>query len=154
MSSAQIGKYLQEREKKFHMEYLRCLNGTEAAVRAGYSAGKKNASAATQAARLLRCSVGQAYRQALLQEAVEDATLSRESVCVHLTEIFRRCMKPVPVTVYNHETGEHKESGVWQFDTMGAIKALGMICTLMGFNSPKRIDVGGDGLEALLQGMT
>ncbi len=154
MSSDDIGKYLDERERKFHREYLRCMNGTEAAIAAGYKPGKKNASAAVSASRLLRCPVGQAYRQAIFRESVEDITLSRESICMKLFEIFQRCMSAVPVMEYDHDLGEYKETGIWQFDAKGATKALGQICTLMGFNAPKRVDVGGDSLEALLRGMT
>lgn len=154
MSSADIGKYLEEREKKFHREYLKLMNGTEAAIAAGYSAGKKNASAAVTASRLLRCPVGQAYRQAIFRESVEDATLSRESVCIQLVEIYRRCMAAVPVMTYNYDTHEYEESGTWQFDAKGATKALAQICTLMGFNAPKKLDVGGDGLETLMRSIT
>lgn len=154
MSSHDIGQYLEERERKFHREFLHCMNGTEAAIAAGYKAGKKNASAAVQASRLLRCPVGQAYRQAIYRESVEDITLSRDSICLKLFEIFQRCMSAVPVMEYDHDLGEYRETGVWQFDAKGATKALGQICTLMGFNAPKKLDVGGDGLEALMQSMT
>lgn len=154
MSAAEIGKWLDERERKFHREYLTCMNGTAAAIAAGYKPGKKNASAAVQASRLLRCPVGQAYRQAIFRESVEDITLSRESICIKLFEIFQRCMSAVPVMEYDHDLGEYKETGVWQFDAKGATKALGQICTLMGFNAPKKLDVGGDGLEALMRSMT
>ena len=153
MSSAEIGQWLDDRERKFHREYLRCMNGTEAAISAGYSAGKNNASAAVTASRLLRCPVGQAYRQAIFRESVEDITISRESVCLKLFEIFQRCMAVVPVMEYNSESRQYEETGFFQFDAKGATKALAQICTLMGFNAPKKLDVGGDGIEAFLRGV-
>lgn len=152
MSSAEIGKWLDDREKKFHREYLVLMNGTKAAISAGYSS--KNGSAAVQASRLLRCPVGQAYRQAIFRESVEDITISRESICLKLFEIFQRCMSAVPVMEYDHDLKEYVETGTWQFDAKGATKALAQICTLMGFNAPKKLDVGGDGLEDLLNGLT
>jgi len=154
MSSSEIGKYLEDREKKFHKEYLTTMNGTASAIAAGYKPGKKNASAAVTASRLLRCPVGQAYRQAIFRESVEDITLSRESICLKLFEIFQRCMAVVPVMEYNSETRQYEETGFFQFDAKGATKALAQICTLMGFNAPKKVDVQGDGLEAFLNGLT
>ena len=65
MTARQIGAYLNDREKKFAAEYLRDLNQTQAAIRAGYSAGKDNASAAATASRLMRdpCRAGPTARR-------------------------------------------------------------------------------------------
>ena len=60
----ELGKKLTERERAFVRQYLVDLNGTQAAIRVGYS----EKTAASQASRLLRKSDVQAYRDALLQE--------------------------------------------------------------------------------------
>ena len=111
MTARQIGAYLNDREKKFAAEYLRDLNQTQAAIRAGYSAGKDNASAAATASRLMREPCVRAYRAALIRESVEDMDVSRESVVLKLLEIYQRCMAAVPVLEWNSDTQSWEESG-------------------------------------------
>ena len=136
MTARQIGAYLNDREKKFAAEYLRDLNQTQAAIRAGYSAGKDNASAAATASRLMREPCVRAYRAALIRESVEDMDVSRESV--------------VPVLEWNSDMQSWEESGEWRFDARGAAKALEQLTKLLGLDAPVKLDAGGDGLEALL----
>lgn len=153
MTSAEISRWLDDKAKKFHAEYLLCLNGTQAAIRAGYAPGKNNASAAVTASRLLRCPVGRAYRNALVRESVEDMTLSRESVVLKLYEIYGRCMTAIPVMEWDEGKKEWVESGEFRFDAKGASKALEQIAKLMGFEAPKKLQFDGDGLEAVLKGL-
>ena len=144
MTARQIGAYLNDREKKFAAEYLRDLNQTQAAIRAGYSAGKDNASAAATASRLMREPCVRAYRAALIRESVEDMDVSRESVVLKLLEIYQRCMAAVPVLEWNSDTQSWEKSGEC------AAKALEQLTKLLGLDAPVKLDAGGDGLEALL----
>lgn len=150
MDSKEIGKWLEEREKKFQREYLTDLNGTQAAIRAGYSAGKNNASAAVTASRLLRCEIGRAYRNAILRENVEDCSITKESILLKLMEIYRRCMAAIPVMEWDETEKVWVESGEWRFDARGAAKALEQISKLMGFDAPQKVNLGGEGLEDFL----
>lgn len=150
MTAAEIAAYMDERERRFAEEYLVDLNGTQAAIRAGYKAGRNNASAAVTASRLLRDERVQLYRSALIRESVEDMDISRDALVLKLLEIYRRCMAAEPVMQWDSGTKEWRESGVWNFDAKGAMKALEQLSKLLGFDAPMRIDAGGEGLEALL----
>lgn len=146
MTAAEISKYMDERERRFAVEYLLDMNGTQAAIRAGYSPGKDNASAAVQASRLLRDPRVRAYRSALIRESVEDMDVSRESVLLKLLEIYQRCMAAKPVLEYKKDEG-WVPSGVWQFDARGAAKALEQICKLLGLDAPVKHNVESEGIE-------
>lgn len=151
MSSADIRKYMDDRECRFAEEYLKDMNGTQAAIRAGYKAGKDNASASVQASRLMRDERVRAYRSALIRESVEDLDVTRETVVLQLMEIFRRCMSAVPVLEYDKDSKEWKESGVWQFNAKGAAKALEQLSKLLGFDAPTVHEINGNGIEDLLK---
>lgn len=154
MSSADIRKYMDEREIKFAEEYLKDLNGTQAAIRAGYKAGKDNSSAAVTASRLMRDERVRAYRSALIRESVEDMDISRDSIVLKLIEIYRRCMSAVPVLEWDSEAKEWVESGEWRFDAKGATKALEELSNLLGFEAPKKHEFKGDGFEEFMKSIS
>lgn len=129
------------------------LNGTQAAIQAGYKAGKDNASAAVQASRLMKDPRIRAYRNAVLRESVEDMALTRENVLLRQLEVWRRCMAAEPVMIWDSEKHEWVESGVWRFDAKGATKALENIAKLLGLDAPKKFTLGGTGVEAFLSGI-
>ena len=131
---------MDDRERRFQEEYLKDLNGTQAAIRSGYKPGRNNASAATMASRLLRCEIGRAYRNALLRESVEDSAITKESILLKLMEIHRRCMTAVPVMEWSEEEKAWVESGEFRFDARGAAKALEQISKLMGFEAPQKVE--------------
>ena len=149
MTASDVRAYLDDREAKFAEEYLKDLNGTQAAIRAGYKPGKDNASAAVQASRLMHDERVRAYRGALIRESVDDEVLSRESVVLKILEIYRRCMAAVPVMEWDGNAKAWKESGTWQFNARGAMKALEMLSKLLGFEAPVKIETVG-GIEKLL----
>ena len=151
MSSREIAAFLDERERRFAEEYNIDLNGTAAAIRAGYQPGRNNASAAVQASRLLRDARIRAYRVALIRERVEDQALTADNLVLKLLEIYRRCMAAEPVMEWDSEAHEWKESGVWRFDARGAARALEMLAKLLGLNEPARVELSGGALEAFLR---
>ena len=150
LPSAEIAKFLDDRELLFAKEYLKDMNGTQAAIRAGYKPGRNNASAAVQASRLMRDERIRAYRAALIRESVEDMDVSRDSVVLKLMEIYRRCMSAEPVLMWDGEKGEWVNSGEWRFDARGAAKALEQLTKLLGLDAPQRHQLDGGGIEEIL----
>lgn len=151
MTSREIGAWLDEREKRFAREYNIDLNGTAAAIRAGYKAGRAGASAAVTASRLLRDERVRAYRAALIRESVEDEALSAESLVIKLVDIYKRCMQAEPVMTWDSEAKQWKESGIWRFDARGAMKALEQLSRLLGLDAPAKVELSGGALEAFLR---
>lgn len=150
MMSTEIAAYMDEKTRRFAEEFNVDMNGTQAAIRAGYKPGKENASAAHRAMVLLRDERVKAYREALIRESVEDMTLTKDSLVLKLLEIYQRCMAAVPVMQYDSTAKEWKESGVWQFDAKGATRALQQLSKMLGFDAPVKADVG-ENLESLLR---
>lgn len=112
------------KQEAFVREYLVDLNGTQAAIRAGYSAKTAN----EQAARLLaKASVAEAV-QAGMDARAERVDLTADYVLAGIREIAERCLQRVPVMVGRgedraqmiDEEGRH----VWTFDSTGANKAF------------------------------
>lgn len=116
----------------FVIEYLKDLNGTQAAIRAKYA---KN-SARVQASRLLSDdNIKQAIAQQL--ECRAGRTLATADFVINsFKEIAERCMQKKAVMIRDgktwkqateevlHDDGTITEEGVWQFDSNGANRAL------------------------------
>ena len=85
MSMEELEKLLTRKERLFVEEYDRDGNGTQAAIRAGYSPGKKNASASVQASKLLRSAKISAYRRARANELCSQMGISRETIRLNVT---------------------------------------------------------------------
>lgn len=153
MSSAEIGSYLDDREKKFAREYLVDMNATQAAIRAGYRAGKNNSSAAVQGCRLMRNDIVIAYRRALIKENLADKDITRENIALKFSEIFDRCMQKTPVMEFDRDSKEWEETGKWEFDAKGAAKALEGLTKLFGYDAPTRTEITGISIENELQAL-
>jgi phage terminase small subunit len=135
---------LTDKQKRFCEEYLIDLNGTQAAIRAGYSSKTAN----EQAARLLaNVSVSKHVKE--LQEKLSDKLqISSEWVLRRFKEISDRAMTAEPVMI--KVDGFMVESGEYTFDSAGANKATEMIGKHLGFfethNKQKATDLTGLGL--------
>ena len=143
MSSGELAGWLDERERRFAAAYNATLNGTQAAIAAGYKPGRNNASAAVQASRLLRSERVRAYRAALIRESAQAEVLTKENLTLKLLELYRRCMQAEPVMEWDSARREWVESGTWQFNAQGAAKALAQLCRLLGYDAPARIESAG-----------
>ena len=108
---------LTEKQKRFCHEYLKDLNGTHAAIRAGYS---KNG-AEVQASKLLRYPKVSEYLQRLMNKRAEKVDISAEDVLNSILDIRARCMQEEPVIVRGEPTGE------WKFDAANALKSNELI---------------------------
>lgn len=118
-----------ERHDRFVQEYLVDLNGTAAAIRAGFAPK----AAAAQASRLLKNVNIQKALLAAMKKRAQKVDLDADYVLQSLIELAERCMQRKPVMDFNYETKQleqrmemvdGKMEGVWQFDSQGANKAL------------------------------
>ena len=115
---------LNEKQKQFCEEYIIDLNGTQAAIRAGYSAKTAN----EQAAQLLAKLSIQEYVQKIKNERSERVKYSQDELMRDILEVKNRCMQANPVL-----DKEGNETGIWKFDSNGANKALDMLAKHVGF---------------------
>lgn len=115
---------LNEKQKQFCEEYIIDLNGTQAAIRAGYS--KKTARAIAN--ELLTKLDVQEYICELKNKRSERVKYSQDELMCDILEVKNRCMQANPVL-----DKEGNETGIWKFDSNGANKALDMLAKHVGF---------------------
>lgn len=143
----ELGKKLTERERAFVRQYLVDLNGTQAAIRVGYS----EKTAASQASRLLRKSDVQAYRDALLQEQFDAIGVTKHSIAAEVWGIYQKCCQKEPVLEWDSINREWVPSGEWAFNVKGALKALDMLRQMLPEMKNDRTEAG-NSLEDMLMG--
>lgn len=97
---------LTPQQERFCQEYAVDYNGTNAAKRAGYS----ESTAASQASRLLKNAKVLSRVRAIQKEQLEKTALTKESVLLNLMDVYDRCMQKKPVTEWDYEAGEYKET--------------------------------------------
>lgn len=125
---------LNDKQKQFCNEYLIDLNGTQAAIRAGYSE-KTARSIANE--NLTKPDI-QEYIQKLQEGIAKRNKISQDEVLQDLIEIKNRCMQNVPVMYFDRVEKEWKHEGkecgepLYKFDSQGAIKALDSIAKIIG----------------------
>ena len=126
---------LNEKQKKFCQEYIIDFNGTQAAIRAGYS---KKSAKAIASENLTKPDI-QEYLNELINKRNERLEFSQDDVMRDLIEVKNRCMQKVPVLYYDkqdkmlkQEVDENGE-GVWKFDAQGANSALDKLARHVGF---------------------
>lgn len=115
---------MNDKQKQFCEEYIIDLNGTQAAIRAGYS--KKTARAIAN--ELLTKLDIQEYIQNIKNKRSERVKYSQDELMRDILEVKNRCMQANPVL-----DKEGNETGVWKFDSNGANKALDMLAKHVGF---------------------
>jgi phage terminase small subunit len=84
---------LTNRQQKFRNEYLIDLNGTQAAIRAGYS----EKTARQQGARLLSNVAVRASIDAAMEERKKRSEISADSILATIQETIQRCSQHRPV---------------------------------------------------------
>ena len=133
---------LSEKQARFVHEYLEDGNGTQAAIRAGYT----SISAKNIACRNLK--------NPRIKDAIEKAkgggdTTTIDALWVEkkLLDLLERCMSHVPVVVKGKEIGEYS------FDSAGAARVLALLKDRTGgFNSRQSpgTEAEGDGIDVSL----
>ena len=122
-----------DKQINFCREYVKDYNGTQAAIRAGYS--EKTAS--VKANQLLHNeNILNAIKQNQ-KELVESSCLTEEKVIARLEEILERCMSADPVMEWNYEEHCYEPTGEYQFDSKGALKAIEMLGKHLGMFEKK-----------------
>jgi phage terminase small subunit len=108
---------LNVQQEAFCLEYIVDLNGSKAAIRAGYSE-----KTARQIASQLLTKLNIQDRIAELKEERSKRTkIDADWVLTSAKRVFDRCMQDEPVILAGEPTGEYK------FDSSGANKALDLI---------------------------
>lgn len=115
---------LNEKQKQFCEEYIIDLNGTQAAIRAGYSEKTANRIASENLSKLDI----QEYICELKNKRSERVRYSQDELMRDILEVKNRCMQASPVI-----DKDGNETGIWKFDSNGANKALDMLAKHVGF---------------------
>lgn len=123
---------LTEKNLMFCKEFIVDFNGTQAAIRAGFS----QKTARQQAARMLSNVNIQKVIAGLVAKRSERVEVTADYVIGSLVELNERCLQRVPVMVrkgkflvqaeeeVTHPDGSVTTEGVWKFDSKGANSAL------------------------------
>ena len=119
---------LNDKSEAFCHEYLIDYNGTQAAIRAGYS--KKTAY--SQGSRLLKNAVVLSRVRALQAEKTAQLSISQDWVVHQLVDIVQKCKDPVPVETWDYEEKAMVKTGEFIFDSKGATKALELLGKHLG----------------------
>ena len=124
-------------------EYVIDYNGTKAAIRAGYS----EASARQHSVKLLSNASILARVRELQKEQVERLAVSQDYVVLQLLETYQRCLEETPVLKFDPCTGQMEETGKYQFDSKGALRALELLGKHLGMYNDKlqvtqKVDTG------------
>lgn len=118
---------LTPKQERFCQEYMIDLNGTKAAIRAGYS----ERSAESTASEILTYPKVQAKIAELQKTVADKLSINAEWVTQRFKDISDRCMTAEPVMIRNGDGG-WMESGEYQFDSSGANKATEMLGKMLG----------------------
>ena len=121
------------KQRMFCDEYLVDLNGTQAALRAGYSAS----CATSQASRMLQLDKVQQYLEAKRRKLEIKTEMSAQYVLQNLKDVAERCMSAQPVVnMAGKPVLDENGNPVYRFDSAGANKALELIGKHLGvFNA-------------------
>lgn len=128
---------LTAKQKVFVEEFLKDLNQTQAAIRAGYS---------KRSAKDMGC---QLMENGEIREAIDAALKARSQrteitvdyVLENLTEVVERCMQRAPVMVRRGQQMvqlvDEEGRNVWRFDANGTNKALELLGKHLGMFTEK-----------------
>lgn len=126
-----------KRHERFCQEYVVDYNGTQAAIRAGF----KEKSARQQAARMLTNANILSRVRELQHEQVERLAVTQDYVVLQLLDTYQKCLEETPVMKFDPDLGEMVETGKYQFDSRGALRALELLGKHLGmYNDKLQVD--------------
>ena len=140
-------KQLSEKQRRFVREWLVDMNGTRAAVRAGYS----ERSAANTASRLMKDPDVQAYRNELLKAKFDELGITRHSLAVEVYEMMQKCKGGTPHMVWNSDTKAYEPDGTWEQNEKGLYKGAELLSRLLDKMDGAAEEEGAD-YETMLTG--
>lgn len=151
--SAARNNSMTPRQARFVEEYLRDLNATQAAIRAGYSAR----GVAATASQLLRVPKVAAAIEAAKQARSEAVGIDAEWVLRKLREVFERVMQEVRPAMDRRGRPLKDEDGnlLYRFDAAQANRSLELIgkhTSVQAYQENIKIDDSQSVIEALLAG--
>lgn len=115
---------LTDKQRKFVSEYLKDLNATQAAIRAGYS--ERNASKIGP--ELLGKTGVRAAIEAAQAQREKRTLVTVDYVVSSLREVAERCLQKSPVTnAKGKQVQDEQGRDVWKFDSAGANRALELL---------------------------
>lgn len=114
---------LTDKQELFCMEYMKDLNATQAAIRAGYS---KNTAKQIGTENLSK-PVIRARIDELLDVRKEKVEFDANWVLSRLAQVADRSMSATPVMKWDYDKREMVETGEYMFDSRGANQALELI---------------------------
>lgn len=126
-----------DKQINFCREYVKDYNGTQAAIRAGYS----EKTAAVKASQLLKNKDILNTIKQFQKELVESSCLTEYKVIAKVEEVLERCMSAEPVMEWNYEEHCYEPTGEYQFDSKGALKAIEMLGKHLGMFNKSDVDL-------------
>lgn len=122
-----------EKQKRFADEYLKDLNGKQAAIRSGYSPK----TAEVQGSRLLSNAKVQAYIGLKQKKLEERTSVTVEWIIERLKDVYDKSMQAVPVLDH-----EGNETGEYRFEANAANRSLELLGKHIGMFTDK-LQLGG-----------
>lgn len=119
---------LKPKEERFCLEYIRDYNQTQAAIRAGYP----EKSAAKKGCLLMKDPRIRDRIRQLQKEQAERLMLTSDRVVIELLELVDICKAAKPVMEWDYDNHEMTETGEYQIDSKGAVKALELLGRHLG----------------------
>jgi|LGVF01.2.fsa_nt_gb phage terminase small subunit len=114
---------LTAKQEAFCLEYLKDLNATQAAIRAGY--GEKNANKVGPE-NLVKLGVSERIAE-LMKERVEKTKIDAAWVLRQAVKVYDRCMQAEQVMVAGEPLTDADGNNVYKFEHSGANKALEIV---------------------------
>lgn len=134
------------KQKLFCDWYIKLANGTQAAIKAGYSEKVAN----RQASENMSKPVIKAYIKKRMTELEDLLGFNKSTIIQDLIEIKKKSSQAVPVMVFDRSkremvqatamNDEGKEVGVWDYDSLGALKAIDTINKMVGYYEPEKVE--------------
>jgi phage terminase small subunit len=150
---------LTPKQAMFVIEYLKDLNATQAAIRAGYS---EDSAYSIGEENLKKPEISTAIQEQMDCRA-QRTLVTADFVVAGLREVASRCLQKKPVMVFNKfekkmeqltesyldDNGEEVSEGVWEFDSAGANKAFETMAKHLKLITDKVEHTGADGKDLL-----